>query len=104
MELRWKIFLQRQGTDETVPVGSVKRPVNGATRADFGLSLPKVVNSWQRCERDGQMARRFVSALQCPSLTRVQVAGALDQCGWVPSTIIDVISDSARGMRSLVTR
>jgi hypothetical protein len=56
-----------------------------------------------RVERDGQMARRFVSALQRPSLTRVLVAGALDQCGWVPSTIIDVISDGARGMRSLVT-
>jgi len=56
-----------------------------------------------RVERDGQMARRFVSALQRPSLTRVLVAGALDQCGWVPSTLIDVISDGARGMRSLVT-
>lgn len=56
-----------------------------------------------RVERDGQMARRFVSALQRPSLARVLVAGALDQCGWVPTTLIDVISDGARGMRSLVT-
>jgi hypothetical protein len=56
-----------------------------------------------RVERDGQMARGFVSALQRPSLTRVLVAGALDQCGWVPTTLIDVISDGARGMRSLLT-
>ncbi|WP_028215029.1 ISKra4 family transposase [Paraburkholderia mimosarum] len=56
-----------------------------------------------RVERDGLVSRRFVSALQRPSLTRVLVAGALDQCGWVPSTMIDVISDGARGMRSLVT-
>jgi hypothetical protein len=39
MELRWKILLQRQGMDETVSVGSIKRQVNGATPADFGLSL-----------------------------------------------------------------
>lgn len=56
-----------------------------------------------RVERDGLVSRRFVSALQRPSLTWVLVAGALDQCGWVPSTMIDVISDGARGMRSLVT-
>jgi hypothetical protein len=39
MELRSKILLQRQGTDETVPICSVKHPVNGATPADFGMSL-----------------------------------------------------------------
>lgn len=56
-----------------------------------------------RVERDGKVARRFVSALQRPSLTRVLVAAALDQCGWVPSTMVDVVTDGARGMRSLVT-
>src|SRR3954454_22483155 len=50
MELRWKILLQRQGTDETVPVCPVKRPVNGATPADFGLSLAE--------------ARRLLATLQ----------------------------------------
>ncbi len=49
MKLHWKILLQRQGTDQPVPVCSVKRPVNGATTADFGLSSPKLVNYWPRC-------------------------------------------------------
>ncbi|MCC8396876.1 hypothetical protein LJ656_30300 [Paraburkholderia sp. MMS20-SJTR3] len=39
MELRWKIFVQRQGTDEPASICSFNRPVNGATPADFGLSL-----------------------------------------------------------------
>ncbi|WP_250481298.1 hypothetical protein [Caballeronia sp. GAOx1] len=56
-----------------------------------------------RVECDGKVARRFVSALQRPSLTRVLIAGALDQCGWVPSTMVDVVTDGARGMRPLVT-
>jgi hypothetical protein len=34
-----------------------------------------------RVERDGHMGRRFVSAMQRPTLTRVLVAAALEQCG-----------------------
>jgi hypothetical protein len=45
----------------------------------------------------------FICALQRPSLTRVLVAAALDQCGWVLTTTVDVVTDGARGMRSLVT-
>ena len=56
-----------------------------------------------RVECEGIAAQRFACALQRPSLTRVLVAAALDQCGWVLSTLIDVITDGARGMRSLVT-
>jgi hypothetical protein len=56
-----------------------------------------------RVEYDGQMGRRFVSALQRPTLTRMLVAAALDQCGWVPSTMVDLVTDGARGMRSLIT-
>jgi hypothetical protein len=56
-----------------------------------------------RVECEGIAARRFACALQCPSLTRVLVAAALDQCGWVRSTMVDVVKDGARGMRSLVT-
>ncbi|MEZ0606333.1 hypothetical protein ACAX43_30030 [Paraburkholderia sp. IW21] len=39
MELRWKILLQRPGTDETVPVCSVTPPSERRDPADFGLSL-----------------------------------------------------------------
>ncbi|MBE0548088.1 MAG: ISKra4 family transposase [Rubrivivax sp.] len=56
-----------------------------------------------RVECDGQMGRRFVSAMQRPTLTRVLVAAALEQCGWVPGTLVDVVTDGARGMRSMVT-
>ena len=58
MELRWKILLQRQGTDETVPVGSVSRPVNGATPADFGLSLAEgrqLLAALQQCVAQDQI-------------------------------------------------
>ena len=56
-----------------------------------------------RVERDGHMGRRFVCALQRRSLTRILVAAALDQCGWMPSTKVDVVTDGARGMRALIT-
>ena len=56
-----------------------------------------------RVECEGIAARRFARALQRPSLTRVLIAAALDQCGWVRSTLVDVVTDGARGMRSLVT-
>jgi hypothetical protein len=56
-----------------------------------------------RVERDGKVARRFVSALQRPSLIRILVAGALDQSGCVSSTMVDVVTDGARRMRSLIT-
>ncbi|SEK13178.1 hypothetical protein SAMN05192539_106421 [Paraburkholderia diazotrophica] len=39
MELHWKIYLERQGTGERVTVCAVRRRVEGATIADFGLSL-----------------------------------------------------------------
>ncbi len=42
MELHWKIYLERQGAGERVTVGAVRRPVEGATTADFGLSLAEV--------------------------------------------------------------
>lgn len=56
-----------------------------------------------RVECEGIVARRFACALQRPTLTRVLIAAALDQCGWVHSTLVDVVADGARGMRSLVT-
>ncbi|KAE8756193.1 MULTISPECIES: ISKra4 family transposase [Paraburkholderia] len=56
-----------------------------------------------RVECEGIAARRFARALQRPSLTRVLIAAALDQCDWVHSTLVDVVTDGARGMRSLVT-
>lgn len=56
-----------------------------------------------RVERDGHMGRRFVCALPRRTLARMLVAAALEQSGWVPSTVVDVVTDGARGMRSLVT-
>jgi hypothetical protein len=56
-----------------------------------------------RVECDGIVARPFACALQRPSLTRVLVAATLDQCGWVLPTMVEVITDGARDMRSLVT-
>lgn len=55
-----------------------------------------------RIERDGQMARRFVSALPSRRLASTLVAAALEQSGWVPQTQVDVVNDGAKGMRSLV--
>ena len=56
-----------------------------------------------RVERDGHMGRRFVCALPRRSLARMLIAAALEQSGWMRSTIVDVVTDGARGMRSLVT-
>ena len=56
-----------------------------------------------RVEREGQMGRRFVCALPRRPLTQMLVAAALEQCGWTKETVVDVITDGARGMRSLVT-
>lgn len=39
MDLQWTIFVQRVGTYESIAVGTVERPGNGATFADFGLSI-----------------------------------------------------------------
>ena len=39
MDLQWSIFVQRVGTDESIAVGTVERPVKGATVADFDLSI-----------------------------------------------------------------
>jgi len=55
-----------------------------------------------RVERDGHMGRRFVCAVPRRTLARVLVAAALEQSGWTPSTLVDVVTDGARGMRSLV--
>jgi hypothetical protein len=56
-----------------------------------------------RVERNGHMGRRFVCALPRRALARMLIAAALEQSGWTPSTQVDVVTDGARGMRSLVT-
>jgi hypothetical protein len=56
-----------------------------------------------RVERNGHMGRRFVCALPRRTLARVLIAVALEQSGWTPSTQVDVVTDGAIGMRSLVT-
>ena len=55
-----------------------------------------------RVERDGGMGRRFACALSRRSMTRTLVAAALEQSGWAPQTEVEVMSDGAKGMRSLV--
>jgi hypothetical protein len=55
-----------------------------------------------RVERDGDMGRRFACALPRRSMTRALVAAALDQSGWAPETEVEVMTDGAKGMRSLV--
>lgn len=55
-----------------------------------------------RVERDGGMCRRFACALPRRSMTRTLVAAALEQSGWAPQTEVEVMSDGAKGMRSLV--
>jgi hypothetical protein len=35
-------------------------------------------------------------------MTQTLVAGALEQSGWAPQTEVEVMSDGAKGMRSLV--
>lgn len=57
-----------------------------------------------RIEREGRMARRFACAIPRRTLARVLVSAALKQCGWSPSTFVDVVNDGASGMRSLVTQ
>lgn len=39
MDIHWTIYLQRDGTDEKVPLATFQRPLEGATLADFGLSM-----------------------------------------------------------------
>jgi hypothetical protein len=55
-----------------------------------------------RVERDGSDGRRFVCALPRRNLTRMLVAAALEQSGWVPRTLVDVVNDGAMDMRYLV--
>lgn len=55
-----------------------------------------------RVERDGTMGRRFACALPRRSMTQMLVAAALEQSGWAPQTEVEVMSDGAKGMRSLV--
>lgn len=55
-----------------------------------------------RIEREGRMTRRFACAIPRRTLARVLVSAALKQCGWSPSTFVDVVNDGASGMRSLV--
>jgi hypothetical protein len=56
-----------------------------------------------RVERNGHMGRRFVCALARRTLARVLIVAALEQSVWTRSTQVDVVTDGARGMRSLVT-
>lgn len=56
-----------------------------------------------RVERDGVMGRRFLCALPRRSLDRVLVAEALEQSGRTADAVVDVVTDGAKGMRSLVT-
>jgi hypothetical protein len=37
--MHWTIYLHRDGTDEKVPLARFQRPLEGATPADFGLSM-----------------------------------------------------------------
>lgn len=39
MDIHWTIYLQRDGTDEKVPLATFQGPLEGATLADFGLSM-----------------------------------------------------------------
>jgi hypothetical protein len=55
-----------------------------------------------RVERDGTMGRRFACALPRRSMTQTLVAAALEQSGWAPQAEVNVMSDGAKGMRSLV--
>jgi hypothetical protein len=55
-----------------------------------------------RVERDGGMGQRFACALPRRSMTRTLVAAALERSGWAPQTEVEVMSDGAKGMRSLV--
>jgi hypothetical protein len=36
MDMHWMIYLQREGVDEKVLLAKFQRPLEGATRADFG--------------------------------------------------------------------
>jgi hypothetical protein len=55
-----------------------------------------------RVDRDGEVGRRFACALPRRTMTRTLIAAALDQNGWVPETEVEVMTDGAKGMRSLV--
>lgn len=55
-----------------------------------------------RVERDGTMGRRFACALLWRSMAQTLVAAALEQGGWAPQTEVEVMSDGAKDMRSLV--
>ena len=39
MDMHWTIYLQRDGADEKVPLAGFQRPLEGATPAEFGLSM-----------------------------------------------------------------
>jgi hypothetical protein len=39
MDMHWTIYLQRDGADEKAPLARFQRPLEGATQADFGLSM-----------------------------------------------------------------
>ena len=56
-----------------------------------------------RVERENEMGARFVCALPRRRLTSMLVAAALEQSGWTETTVVDVVTDGAKGMRSLVT-
>lgn len=52
MELRWKILLQRQGTDEKVPVCSVKRPCEWRYACRFRIASCRRSTLQQLVARD----------------------------------------------------
>ncbi len=49
------------------------------------------------------MDSRFACAIPRRTLARALIAGALKQCGWRRNTLVFVVNDGAKGMRSLVT-
>ena len=56
-----------------------------------------------RIEGDGGMSCRFACAKPSRLMARALVAAAMHQAGWARHSVVDVVNDGARGMRSLVT-
>lgn len=73
--------------------------LRSSTRED--VSKFKVIAG--RIEDDGGMSCRFACAKPSPLMARALVAAAMHQAGWARHSVVDVVNDGARGMRSLVT-
>ena len=39
MDLQWTVYMRQHGTTDVVSLATFRRPVDGATAADFGLSI-----------------------------------------------------------------